>query len=122
MTRAALEARPQPLIHGLQFPGRPVTGQDDLFVHLVQNVEGVKKLLLSLLFGGQHLDIINQPNIYAPVGPPEVLHPLVSKGRHIVIGERLPADIGHSRLRQCQADLVPDGMGKMSLSQAGAAV
>ena len=61
--QAPFEAGDESLLEILDLTGRPVAGQHDLFVALVQRIEGVKKLLLDAFLARQELDIINQQDI-----------------------------------------------------------
>jgi hypothetical protein len=45
------------LLESLDFVGRAITGEHDLFVRLVQGIERVKEFLLNALLAGQELDV-----------------------------------------------------------------
>ena len=55
------------MLQVLDLAGRPVAGQHDLPVRLVQRVEGVEKLFLDSLLARQELDVIDQQHVRLPV-------------------------------------------------------
>ena len=57
---APLEAGHEPVLQLGHLVGGPVGGQDDLLAGLVEGVEGVEELLLSLLTAGDELDIVHE--------------------------------------------------------------
>ena len=58
-----LEARAQALFQGEHRFGRPVRGDDDLFILSVEGIEGVEELFLGGFFAGDKLDVINQQDV-----------------------------------------------------------
>ena len=76
------------MLQVLNLTGRPVTGQHDLLVGLVQRVEGVEELLLNPLFAGEKLDVVNQQHIGLTIFTK--LHQLILlNGRDVFVGEFL---------------------------------
>ena len=54
---------------------RPVAGDDDLLVGVVQRVEGVEELLLRLLLVLQELDVVDEQDVDVAVAPAEAARP-----------------------------------------------
>ena len=65
--QAPFKTRNQAMLEILNFTRRPVAGQHDLFVGLVQGVESVEKFLLDALFAREKLNIIDQQDIGLPI-------------------------------------------------------
>lgn len=61
--QAPLEPGSQPVFQGGQLFGRPVGGDDDLLVGVVQRVEGVEELLLDAFLALDELDVIDQQHV-----------------------------------------------------------
>ena len=55
--------------------GRPVGGDHDLLVGVVQRVEGVEELLLGLLLALQELDVVDQQDVDVAVAALEAGRP-----------------------------------------------
>ena len=51
------------MFQALNFAGRPVAGQHDLLVRLVQRIERVEKFLLNAFLAGEKLDVVNQQHV-----------------------------------------------------------
>ena len=92
-----LEAGHQPMLEVLNFAGRPVAGQHDLLVRLVQRVERVKELLLNPLLAGQELDVVNQQHVRLPVFLAEAGELVVLDAVDVFVGEFLRGEVGHAR-------------------------
>jgi len=58
-----LESGAQPVLECGQLLGRPVGGDDDLLVGVVQRVEGVEELLLDAFLALDELDVVDQQHI-----------------------------------------------------------
>ena len=58
--QSPLKTRDQAMFQPLNFAGRPVAGQNDLLMRLVQGVEGMEKFLLDPFLARQKLDVVNQ--------------------------------------------------------------
>jgi hypothetical protein len=54
------------MFESLDFAGRAVAGQDDLFSGFVQGVEGVEELLLDSFLAGEEVDIVDQQDVRFP--------------------------------------------------------
>ena len=61
--QAPFEAGDKALLQVLDFGGGTVAGQDDLFMALVQGVEGVEELLLNPFLAGQKLHVVDEQDI-----------------------------------------------------------
>ena len=117
-----LEARDQPVFQVLNLAGRPVAGQHDLLVRLVQRVEGVEELLLNPLLAGQKLDVVNQQHVRLPVFLAESGELVVLDAVNVFVGELLGGDVGDARALLVADDMLADGVQQMRLAQADAAV
>src|SRR5438046_2076636 len=60
---APFEAGAQAVLEGRNLLGRPVGGDDDLLVDLVQRIEGVEELLLGPVLAGQELHVVDQQHV-----------------------------------------------------------
>ena len=61
--QSPLEARTQAVLQAVNGFGRPVAGNNDLLVGIVERIERVEKLLFCGFFPGNKLDIIDEQNI-----------------------------------------------------------
>ena len=61
--QAPFETGNEAMFEILNFAGRTVAGQDDLFVGFVQRVERVEKFLLDAFLAGEKLDVVDQQHI-----------------------------------------------------------
>jgi hypothetical protein len=68
-----VEAAYQPIFEAGNLSGRRIRSQDDLFLLLVEGVEGVEKLLLAALSVGEELDVVDNQYIDVPVSVAEVV-------------------------------------------------
>ena len=121
---APVEAGAEPLLQPLQVLRRPIAGQDDLDVPVVEVVEGVEELLGGLLLAGQELDVVDQERGALAVLAPELLHgagPL-GKSADELVGVALRRDDGDAPARALAQDGVCDGVEQVGLAEAGGAV
>ena len=58
--QAPFEPRAQPRLERLDLLGRPVARDDELLLRLVERVEGVEELFLSLFLALEKLDVVDQ--------------------------------------------------------------
>ena len=79
----------QPVFQRGDFPGRPVGGEHDLLVGLMQGVEGMEKFLLSGGFARDKLDIIHQQHICLAVFGPEFRRGTGTDGLDELVGDVL---------------------------------
>ena len=87
--QAPLEPVAQPVFEGDQLLGRPVAGDHDLLVGVVQRVERVEELFLGLLFVLQELDVVDQQDVDVAVALAEQLAAAVADRVDEVVGELL---------------------------------
>src|SRR6202012_3465692 len=102
--------------------GRPIGGDDDLFVVLVQGVEGVEELVLRALLGSEELNVIDEQHIHAAVLVAEAGHLLVAYVGDHLVGELLARDVADGRLRLTALYLVPDSVHEVRLAETDATV
>ncbi len=119
---APFEARDEALLEILDFAGRAVAGQDDLFVPLVQGVEGMEKFLLDALLAGEELDVINEQDVRLAVFFAEAHELVVLNAVDVFVGEFFRRNIRHARALPAARDVLPDGVKQMRLAQADAAI
>src|SRR5690606_13866937 len=113
-----LETVPQPVLQRHQLLGRPVAGQHDLLVGVVQRVEGVEELLLRRLLVRQELDVVDQEDVHLAVALAEAVALAVADGVDELVGELLRADVPHARARVEAARVVPDRVQQVRLAEA----
>ena len=87
--QATFEASAQAISQGGELLGGSVGGEDDLFVCLVECVEGVEKFLLGSLFTLEELDVVNHQDVEVAVAPFEAFLAVVADGVDVVVGEFL---------------------------------
>ena len=90
---------------------RAVGGEDDLFLALVEGIEGMEEFVLSLHLAGNKLDIVHQHQIRLPVFDPELVHgPAGADGFDEVVDEFVSLDVENPGGRGLAADLVGDSV------------
>ncbi len=114
--------RDEAVFQPLNFAGRTVAGEDDLFVRLVQRVERVEKFLLDALLAGEKLDVINQQHVGLAVFFAEADELVVLDAVNVFVGEFLGGDVGNARAFLVPDDMLADGVEQMRLAQTNAAV
>ena len=119
--QAAFEAGAQTVFQRVQLLRRAVGGQDDLFVGLVQRVEGVEELFLGSLFALEELDVVDHQNVQVAVAPLEGLLPVVAHGIDVVVGEFLGGDVFDAQPRLQHTGVVPGGVQEVRFAQARSA-
>ena len=60
---APLEAGDEALLEFFNLAGRAVAGENDLFVAVVERVEGVEEFLLGAFLAGEELDVVDEQDI-----------------------------------------------------------
>ena len=83
------EPRSQALLERRNVFRRSVGGEHDLFLRLVECVEGVKELFLRPLFAGKELNVVEQKRIDGAISISELLH--------LVVADRSD-ELGHERI------------------------
>ena len=84
-----LKAVAQPVLEGLEALGRPVRGEHDLLVGVVEGVERVEELLLRLGLPLQELDVVDQEDVDVAVAAFEPVLPVVADRVDELVGELL---------------------------------
>ena len=120
---APLEAAHQPGLEARDLLGRPVGGQDDLLVALVERVERVEELLLRHFLAFQEMHVVHQEEVHVgPIAAPELRHgPAVDALDHLV-DELLGADVEDPGLGLPLAHAVGDGLHQVGLAEPGGTV
>ncbi len=93
-----------------------------MLVRLVEGVEGVEEFLFGPLLSGQELHVVHQPDVNAPVLLAEIVGPSVPDCCNVLGGEHLPGYVSYSHAGMLRQYVVTDGLEKVCLSEAGAAV
>ena len=112
-----LKARAQPVLERFDVARRPVGGQNDLLVRIVQGVEGVKKLLLRGFPPGDELNIVDQQHVRPAVLIAEVLHGAGLDGVDQFIGELIAFFIDDFHVRHGALDFVRDGVKQVGFAE-----
>ena len=99
-----------------------VAGDHDLLAGGVQVVEGVEELLLGPRLAGDELDVVDQQDVGVAVTLLEIRHPVRPDGGDQLVGEFLRGDVADPQARVAGQHFVPDGVEKVGLAQADAAV
>ena len=112
----------QSFLQGIQFLGRPVAGDDDLLVRLLQGFEGVEEFFLGGFLFPQELDIVDEQHVDVPVFVPEGFVRVVLDGADQFVGERFTGNVQDLHFRMMVMDVVADGVHQMGLAQPRVAV
>ena len=110
------------MLEVLNLAGRPVAGQHDLLVPLVQRIECVKELLLNPLFARQKLDVIDQQHVRLPVFLAETGKLVVLDAVDVFVGELLGRNKRYARALLVYHDVLSDGVQQMGLAQTDSTV
>ncbi len=89
------EARTQPFFQGQHGFGRPVGGDDNLFILSVQGIERMEEFFLGRFLAGDKLDVVDQQYIDPAVFVPEGLRGMEADGVDQVVGKFFRRDIQH---------------------------
>jgi len=99
-----------------------IAGEHDLLSCFVQGIEGMKELLLRLLFSLEELNVVDKKNVVVPVAAFETFDRIVTKRVDEIIREHFDGDEAYRKLGSVAAHVVTDGLQKMSLAEANASV
>ena len=120
---APLESAHQPGLEPRDLLGRPVGGQHDLLVALVQGVKRMEELLLRHFLAFEEMHVVHQEEVHVgPVAAPELGHGPAVDALDDLVDELLGADVEHPGLGLPLADGVGDGLHQVGLAQPGGAV
>src|ERR1035437_6790940 len=89
LQQSPFETRAQPLQQARYVLGRRIARNYDLFLMIVQLVEGVKELFLRALLVAQQLDIVDQQHVRLAITLVKLLHALRPDARNHVVHEAL---------------------------------
>ncbi len=118
--QAPLKAGAQALFQGHHRLGRPVGGNDNLFVLAMQGVKGMEKFFLGRFFAGDKLDIVNQQDVDAAIFLSKGLGGVRADRIDQVVGKLFGRNIQH--LQAAPGAVVADGVQQVGLSQPDPAV
>ena len=116
-----LEPGAQAILEGRQLLGRPVRGDDDLLVGVVQGVEGVEELLLDTFLALDELDVVDQQHVDVAVAALERRLAVVAQRVDEVVGEFLGRDVLDPHAGKQPLGVVTGGVQKVGLAEAGLA-
>ena len=102
--------------------GRPVGGEHDLLVGVVEGVEGVEELLLRLDLALEELDVVDEQHVDVAVAALEAVLPVVADRVDELVGELLAGHVAHLGAGVEAADVVSDGVQQVGLAESGVAV
>ena len=119
---AALEAVDEAVGEALQFRDRPVAGEHHLLVGVVERVEGMEQLLLSLGLPLQELHVIDQQHVGGAIAILETVAGLVLDRLDELVGECLDRDVDHLEVAVFLVDVIADGLQEVGLAQSDTAV
>ncbi len=88
-----LEPGPEAVLQGGQLLGRPIGGDDDLLVRVVQRVEGVEELLLDAFLALDELDVVDEQYVDVAITALERRLAVVAQRVDEVVGELLGGDV-----------------------------
>ncbi len=116
-SQTPLEAVAQAVLQRHQLLGRPVRGEHDLFVRVVQRIEGVEELLLRRLLARQELDVVDQQDVHVAVALAEGVALPVADRVDELVGELLRAHVPHPGPRVEAPRVVPDRVQQVGLAE-----
>jgi hypothetical protein len=93
--QAPLEPVAQPVLDVVELLGRPVGGEDDLLVGVVEGVEGVEELLLGLDLALEELDVVDEQHVDVSVAALEAVLAVVADRVDELVGELLTGHVAH---------------------------
>ena len=102
--------------------GRPVGGQDDLVVVLVEVIEGMEKFLLRRFLAGDKLNIVNQKQIGVAVFIAELIVPALLQGGNQLVCKLIALDIDDIIAGVVLMHDAGDGVKQVRFAKAGRAV
>ena len=118
----SFEARAKPIFEGGDILGRPVAGDDDLFVFLVEGVENMEKLVLRLLFSGEKLYIIDDEEINGAVAVFELIDCAILDRGNQFLGEFLACGVEDAFFGVFGKDVVAHGLEEVGFAESHAAI
>ena len=116
------EARNETLFKARDGLGRPVTRDNDLFVVLVEVVEGVEKLFLCAFLGRDELDIIQEEDIHVAIAAFKILSLSAAHRINELVGESFASDVEDIGPGVLGVNVGSDSSKQVSFSEADAPV
>ncbi len=120
--QAPLKTTHEAMLEVLDFTGRPVASEHELFVGFVQRVEGVEKFLLNALLAGEELNVINQQHIGLPIFFAELHQLIFLNGGDVFVGKFLGGNIRNLGRLLGADHVLANSVQQVRLAKAGAAV
>ena len=117
--QAPFEPGLQTVIQPQHLFGRPVGGENDLALGLIQRVEGMEHLLLGGSPSGHELHVIHEEDVGGAVLVPELLVASLPNGLDQLVGEGIPFYVDHRQAGFVLMDRVGDGVEQVGLAQTG---
>src|SRR3954470_11744970 len=102
--------------------GGTVAAVTDLFLRVVERVEGVKELGLRPFLAGQELDVVDEKDVDASIAFAKIKDAVVSDGVDHLVHESLGRDVGQFQRAQMIEHVMTDGVHQMRLSKSHTAV
>src|SRR6478735_3344010 len=101
---------------------RAVAADDDLFLRVIERVEGVKELGLRTFLACEKLDVVDEKNVDASVAFAKIEDAIVADGVDHLVHEPLRRDVGQLQRAQMIQYVMPDRMHQMGLAESDSAV
>ncbi len=119
--QSPLEPGSEPVFESGQLFGRPVRGDHDLLVRVVQRVEGVEELFLDTFFAFDELDVIDEQYVDVAVTAFEGDFAVITQRVDEVVGEFLGGHVFDAHAREQTLCVVPRGVQQVCFAQSGLA-
>ena len=113
-----LEAGPQPVLQCRKLFRRAVRRDDDLFVRVVQRIEGMEELFLSAFLAFDELDVVDQQDVDVAEAAFERCGAVVTQRVDEVVGELLGRDVLDPHAREQLLRVVTGGVQQVGLAQS----
>src|SRR5688572_4668795 len=94
----------------LDLAGRSVAGQHDLFVTLVQRVEGMEKFLLDPFFACQKLNVVDQQNISLSIFSTKTGQLVILDSVDVLVGKLFRRNVSHARVLSMPGYMLANGV------------
>src|SRR5436190_24296356 len=106
----------------LNLTGRAITGEDDLFMALMQGIEGMEEFLLNALFACKELDIVDQQHIRLAILFAKPNQLIVLDGIDVFVRKLFRRNVGDSCAFLVSGDVLTDGVKQVSFAKSDTAV